>query len=266
MSAVATLPVRRRVNPKVTRGLIGVVVLLVLAELVSRLGIIPENILPPMSRVLADTAALLIDPAFLADVGSTLTAWAIGLGIAIVVAVPLGLILGSFRIAYEASSAVVEFMRPIPSVALIPLAILVFGQNTDMKIALVVYASLWPIFFNTVYGVRDVDPIAKETARTFRLGRIGILARVSLPYAAPLAATGVRISASIALIVTISAELLAGSASGIGAYILRISSGGGETSLVFAGTIVAGLLGVLVNGVLVAIERKIFAWKKEGVA
>jgi NitT/TauT family transport system permease protein len=266
MSAVATLPVRRRVNPKITRGLVGVVVFLVAAEAVSRLGIVPAHILPPMSQVLLDTAGLLVDPTFLADVGATLTAWAIGLGIAIVVAVPLGLILGSFRIAYEASSAVVEFMRPIPSVALIPLAILVFGQNTDMKIALVVYASLWPIFFNTVYGVRDVDPIAKETARTFRLGRIGILARVSLPYAAPLAATGVRISAAIALIVTISAELLAGSASGIGAYILRISSGGGETSLVFAGTIVAGLLGMLVNGVLVAIERKIFAWKKEGVA
>jgi NitT/TauT family transport system permease protein len=266
MSAVATLPTRRRANPKIVRGLTGVVVLLALAEAISRLGIVPAHILPPMSRVLADTATLLVDPVFLGDIGATLTAWGIGLGIATVVAVPLGLVLGSFRIAYEASSAVVEFMRPIPSVALIPLAILVFGQNTDMKIALVVYASLWPIFFNTVYGVRDVDPIAKETARTFRLSRIGILARVSLPYAAPLAATGVRISAAIALIVTISAELLAGSASGIGAYILRISSGGGDTSLVFAGTIVAGLLGVVVNLVLVAVERKIFAWKMEGVA
>ena len=266
MTAVATRPVQRRVSTKVARGLTGVAVLLVLAESASRFGIVPANILPPVSRVLSDTFGLLVDPEFLGDVGSTLTAWAVGLGMAILVAVPLGLVLGSFRIAYEASSAVVEFMRPIPSVALIPLAILVFGQGTDMKIALVVYASLWPIFFNTVYGVRDVDPVAKETARTFRLSRIGVLARVSLPYAAPLAATGVRISAAIALIVTISAELLAGSASGIGAYILRISSGGGDTSLVFAGTIVAGLIGVVVNLVLVAVERKMFAWKKEGVA
>src|SRR5690606_26463328 len=104
----------------------------------------------------------------------------------------------------------------IPSVALIPLAILILGQGTDMKVALVIYASVWPILFNTIYGVRDVDPVAKETARTFRLNRFGVLTRVSLPWAAPFAATGIRISAAIALIVTISAELLAGSASGIG--------------------------------------------------
>lgn len=242
----------------------GIAATLIILETLSRTGVLPATSLPPISVVLTEAFTLLGDAEFLSDIASTMGAWALGLGLAILVAVPLGLLLGSFRIAYQASSAVVELLRPIPSVALIPLAILVFGQGTDMKVALVFYASLWPIFFNTVYGVRDVDPVAKETARTFRMGRLEILGRISLPAAAPFIGTGVRISAAIALIVAISAELLAGSASGIGAFILRTSSGGGDTALVFAGTLIAGLLGVFINGVLVALENRAFAWQKMG--
>lgn len=250
---------------RILRGVIGVVALLVIMEAISLLGFVPESLLPSASQVIAATASLLVDPVFLSDVGATIWAWAAGLSIAATVGIGLGLVLGSFRIANEAASAAIEFLRPVPSVALIPLAILVLGQGAEMKIALTVYAALWPILFNTIYGVRDVDPIAKETARTFRLSQLGILTRVSLPSAAPFAATGIRISASIALIVTISAELLAGSAQGIGAYILRTSSGGGDTALVFGGTVIAGLLGVLVNMLLVGAERLIFRWKTDGV-
>ncbi|PWU55516.1 ABC transporter permease [Micromonospora globispora] len=217
--------------------------------------------LPSAAQVLADTVGLFGNTEFLLDVVATMEAWAIGLAIATAIGVPLGLVLGSLRVAYEVSSVVVEFLRPIPSVALIPLAILLFGQGTEMKASLAIYASVWPIFFNTLYGVRDVNPISKETARTFRLTPFAILRRVALPHAAPFILTGVRISAAIALIVTISAELLAGSSAGIGAYVLRISSGGGSTSMVFAGTVVAGVLGVLVNSVLQAAERRLFPWK-----
>jgi NitT/TauT family transport system permease protein len=270
MTAIAadarpSLPKLGRRGTRVLRGAIGVVVLLAIVEAGSLLGIVPATVLPPASRVLAATASLLVDPVFLGDVWATVLAWAAGLGIAAVVGVSLGLVLGSFRLANEAASAAIEFLRPIPSVALIPVAILVFGQDADMKIALAVYASIWPILFNTIYGVRDVDPIAKETARTFRLSRVEILTRVSLPSAAPFAATGIRISAAIALIVTISAELLAGSADGIGSFILRTSSGGGDTALVFAGTVIAGLLGVLVNVLLEGAERLAFRWKTDGV-
>lgn len=255
---------RWRISPRLRRGIIGVLAVVVVAELASRLGIVDERTLPPISAVLAEAITLPASAEFRGDVLATLTAWSAGLGLAILIAVPLGLVLGSFRFAFEASSAVVEFLRPIPSVALIPLAILIFGQNTDMKIALAVYASIWPIFFNTVYGVRDVEPVAKETAKSFRLGPTATLFRISLPHAAPFIATGVRISAAIALIVTISAELLAGSATGLGAFILRVSSGGGEMVVVFAATIIAGLLGMLINGLLVALERRLFAWKIDG--
>ncbi|MGW5666640.1 ABC transporter permease [Micromonospora sp. NPDC003776] len=252
---------RRWTNRRHVRGAVGVLATLCVLQVLSWSGLIPTTMLPSAAQVLADTVGLFGNSEFLLDVAHTMGAWALGLAIATAIGVPLGLLLGSLRVAYEVSSVVVEFLRPIPSVALIPLAILLFGQGTEMKASLAIYACVWPIFFNTLYGVRDVNPISKETARTFRLTPAAILRRVALPHAAPFILTGVRISAAIALIVTISAELLAGSSAGIGAYVLRISSGGGSTSMVFAGTVVAGVLGVLVNSVLQAAERRLFPWK-----
>lgn len=244
------------------QGLVGVVGLVVLLELASRTGIIPSTVLPAASAVIAELPALLTDAGFLGDVMATLQAAGIGLGIAVLVAVPAGLVLGSFRITYVASQAVIEFLRPIPSIALVPLAVLILGLSLGMRISLVVYASLWPIVFNTIYGVRDIEKITKETAQTFRIPWNEMLIRVVLPAAAPLAFTGIRISASIALIVAISAELLAGTPTGIGSFIMRVSASGGDTAVVLAATVVAGVLGVLVNTVLRLVERRIFRWKE----
>lgn len=259
----STVPTTRRFNLRPLRGAVGVLVLVVILELLSRTNIIPPTLLPPPSVVLADLIDLLASPLFLANVGATLIAWAIGLALASVVGVTAGLVLGSLRIVYEASRALIEFLRPIPAVALVPLAVLVFGQGTEMKVMLVVYAALWPILLNTLYGAREIDPVTRETARTFRLSWWDTLSRVYLPHTAPFAFTGIRISAAIALIVTVSAELLAGTPLGLGSWILQVQTGGGSTSQVFAGTIVAGVLGVLVNATLKVVESVIFAWRRE---
>ena len=128
-----------------------------------------------------------------------------------------------------------------------------------MKLALIVYASVWPILFNAIYGVHDVDPVAKETARSFGFGRVSILIRVSLRSAAPFIYTGIRVAAAVALILAISAELLAGGSQGIGTFIL-IAQQGGERDVVYASTIVAGLLGWLINWGLVLGERRLLGW------
>lgn len=258
-----TAPRRGATLPRYAQGAIGVLVLVAALELMGRTGIIPPSLLPPPSEVVSQLAVLLTTPAFLGDVLATLTGWAIGLSLASVIGVTAGLVLGSSRWAYEASSALIEFLRPIPAVALVPLAILMFGTSTTMKFMLVLYAALWPIMLNTLYGAREIDPVTRETARTFRLTWWETLTKVFLPHAAPFAFTGIRISASIALIVTVSAELLAGTATGIGSFILEVQAGGGSTAQVFAGTIVAGVLGVLVNAALRAVESIIFAWRKE---
>ena len=193
---------------------------------------------------------LLVDPKFLKHVLATLGAWAVGLAVATLISVPLGILIGTSDLAYKMSSPVIEFMRPIPSVALIPLGILLWGQGFPMKVILVAYATTWPILFNTVYGVHDVDPIAVQTARCFGLKQRAIHWRISLPSAAPLIFTGIRISASIGLIVVIGAELLASADSGIGSYILFVSMHGGHMDSVLAGAAIAGILGVLINSCL----------------
>ena len=107
-------------------------------------------------------AELLQNPKFLKNVLATLEAWAAGLVLAALITVPLGILIGTSDTAYKMSSPVIEFMRPIPSVALIPIGILLWGQGFSIKIILVAYATSWPILFNTIYGVHDVDPIAVQ--------------------------------------------------------------------------------------------------------
>ncbi len=244
------------------RGAAGFLAALALWELVSRSGLVSAQDVPPATTVLGETAALLGDGAFLEQLLATLQAWAAGLALAVLVAVPAGVVLGSWPVAYEATRTLIEVLRPIPAVALIPLAILVFGQDLQMKLVLVLYACVWPVLFNTVYGVHDVDPVLKDTARSFGFGRLAVLARISLPSAAPFIATGVRIASAIALVVAISVEFIAGSADGLGTWILQVSSGPDATELVYAGIVVAGLLGFATNGLLGAIEKRaVVAWR-----
>jgi NitT/TauT family transport system permease protein len=255
MRSRTVTPIRRAL-----RGSIGLAVLFALAELVTRLELVDPTYLPPASSVLAATARILADPEFLAHVGATLAAWGLGLSVAAAIAVPLGVVLGSSWRGYLASTAAIEFLRPIPSVALIPLAILLLGRGLDMKVLLVAYASVWPILFNTIYGVREVDPVARDTGRIFGLGRVAILWRISLPAASPFIATGVRVSAAIALILAISAELIAGGTQGLGVWMLANSQTGVPRELLYAGIVVAGLLGLGLNALLAGGERRLFAW------
>jgi NitT/TauT family transport system permease protein len=248
------------------RVVAGVLIFFLAAEVVTRLEIVPPIYLPRASTVLYRMFALLQDPSFLRQVLATLQAWGVGLTLAILISVPLGVLIGTSEPAYKMVSPIIEFMRPIPSVALIPLGILLWGQGFPMKVILVAYATTWPILFNTVYGVHDVDPIAIQTARCFGLRPAAVLRNISLPSAAPFIFTGIRISASIGLIVVVGAELLASADSGIGSYILFVSSSGGQMDSVLAGAAIAGLVGVAINAILARIDRRLFGWRYLGGA
>lgn len=248
------------------RLIVGVFVFFLILELITTLSAIPAVYLPRASTVVMRMLELVTDLNFLKQVAATLEAWALGLALATLISVPIGIVVGTSKTAYEMSSPVIEFMRPIPSVALIPLAILLFGQGFLMKIILVTYAMTWPILVNAIYGVHDVDPVAVETARCFGLKHRNVLWRISLPSAAPLIFTGIRISASIGLIVVIAAELLASTDSGIGSYILFVSSNGGHMDSVLAGAAIAGMVGVLINSLFGVVDRTLFAWRYLGAA
>ncbi|TYK45921.1 ABC transporter permease [Actinomadura decatromicini] len=256
-----TTPPRGLSRPgKWARGAAGVAVLFLASEALGRAGIVDRSFLPPASSVTARAIELFGDSDFLSNVRVTLTAWALGLAIAVAIAVPLGLLLGSVPAVNTAVRAIVEFLRPIPSVALIPLAGLILGSGLNMEVPLIVYACCWPILFNTMYGLHDVDPLAKETLRSFGFNRLQVLIRVSLRSAAPFIATGVRLSASVALILAVGTEILSGFGDGLGMFIAQAGTVPEGTRDVLAGTVWAGCIGLIIDTVLVQAENRAFRW------
>ena len=238
--------------------LAAVAALLVLWELVVEAGIVAETNIPPASAALSELVAQLGDGAFWSAVGATLEGWAAGLGIAIALGVPLGLLIGSSRWAYRALRVPIEFLRPIPSVALIPLAVLIYGQGLQSKVFLAAFASFWPLLIQTIYGVQDVDPVATDTARSFGLGRAERMWRVTVPSAVPYIATGIRISSAVALILAVTAELVIGAA-GLGREI-NVARSGGNLDAMYALIVATGLLGWLLNLATSAGERRVLHW------
>ena len=195
------------------------------------------------------------------ELGATLESYVQGLALAIVGGVVLGIVIGSSRLLLDASAVVIEFLRPIPAVTLIPLAILAFGLGLPMRRFVIAYAAIWPILINTLYGVRGTDRIFRDVARTSGTSRPAELVRVTLPAALPSIATGVRVSASIALLVGVTAEFLRGT-EGIGSYMQRQQLGFALPEL-YAAIVLVGGLGYAINVSLRALERRVLFWAGE---
>jgi NitT/TauT family transport system permease protein len=245
------------------RGLAGIVLLLLGWEAAVRAGAVPAEYLPPPSVVLPQLLAMLTDPAFQLAVVATVLSWAIALTVATGIAVPAGLLLASVPWLRVASRTVVEFLRPIPAVALVPLLVVAVGGGPATKIGLAVFAGLWPILFNTIYAFDEIEPLQVDTARAFGAGRARVLTEVALPSVAPFVLTGVRLSAAIGLAVVISAEMLTGASGGIGQFILAAASGATRMDRVLAGVVVAGALGYVINAGLERLHRRYFDWGAE---
>ncbi|MFI5658526.1 ABC transporter permease [Streptomyces sp. NPDC051684] len=244
-------------------GLLGALLAFGVCEAVSRAGIVRREYLPPASDVLARAVELAGDSVFLDGVGATLRAWVLGLALACAIAVPAGLLLGSVPVLDAAVRAIVEFLRPLPSVALIPLVSLLLGSGTETEVALVTYASVWPILFNTMYGLGESEPLVKDTLRAFGFGRAAVLLRVELVGAAPFIAAGIRISAAVALVVAVATELLSGFGEGLGIFIAQAQQATDGNRDVLAGVVWAGAIGLLINDILVRCERRLFPWTPE---
>jgi ABC-type nitrate/sulfonate/bicarbonate transport system permease component len=172
--------------------------------------------------------------------------------------VGLGLLIGSVPALRAATASTIEFLRPIPSVALIPLAVLLFGTDLRSKLLLVVYASFWQVLVQVLSGTQDVDPVAMDTAHSYRLGRWARVRHVVWPTTLPYAVTGFRLAAAVALVLAITAELIIGSP-GLGKEI-AVAQTSGAVPAMYALVVVAGLLGVGVNLAARALERRVLAW------
>lgn len=240
------------------KGLLGLTVALAIWELLRALDVLPASIVPPIWTIVGAMLSGLASGEILGPLGGTALVWAYGLLATIAVAVPLGLLVGLSRWADAATALLFDVLRPVPAVAFVPVAVVLLGLGATMQVPLIVFAAVWPLLYNTRYGVQNVDPNLIDSGRSVGLSRAAVVRRVVLPSALPAILTGLRLSASIALVVTIVTELVA-SASGLGHYI-SLSQQAGQYADSLAGVLLAGLFGTAINATAVLLERRVLAW------
>ncbi len=239
-------------------GLAGLIAFGGVLELAPRLGVVPRRYAPPSSTILTTLVEQLGRSVFWIALGDTLRTWLIGLAIAMAAGLAAGVVIGSVPVLRSATASTVEFLRPIPSVALIPLAVLLYGSSMTSTLLLVVYASFWQVLVQVLHGVADLDPVARDTARSYRFGRLAQVRYLVWPTALPYTVTGFRLATTVALILAITGELVIGTP-GLGRQI-AVAQTSGAVPIMYALVVVTGLLGVAANLLTRAAERRVLAW------
>ena len=214
---------------------------------------------PPVSQIFAALGQALMTGPVAQHLSITLGRFCAGYLLSAALAVTLGAVLGYSDFLHSLLETVIELLRPMPSVAIIPVAILLLGIGDSMIVAVTVYATLWPILINTIDGVRHVEPTLIDTGHTFGLKRRQILWQIILPGAAPYIVTGLRIGLSIALILVTTAEMVAGS-KGLGFFILDEERGMNSANM-YAGIVLVALLGYLLNRLFLLMEARALRWR-----
>lgn len=184
---------------------------------------------------------------------STMGRFAASYGIAIVLGVGLGVLMGHFAVVNAFLEMPIELLRPIPSPAYMPMAILVLGIGNSTKIVVAVAAAFFPILLNTIAGVRNVNESLRETGQLLSFNGREELRRIILPASLPSILTGLRISLAVSLLVTVVAEMVAAGNSGLGFYILEA----GRTFAIpemYIGVVVIGALGFTLNKLFLVFE------------
>jgi ABC-type nitrate/sulfonate/bicarbonate transport system permease component len=241
-------------------GLLLLVVLLVLWQLTGQFGWVSPLSLPPLSAV-ADTLWDLVRSGEIPfQLAASLWRMFAGYFIGAALGVLFGLLMGSFRPIYHLLEPITEILRPIPSPAYVPIAILFLGIDDEMKIFMIAFAAFFPVLLNTYTGVRSVDPVQLQSAATFGVKGSKLLWQIVLPSAAPFIFTGLRVSLAIALIVMVIAEMVAAS-DGIGYFILAAQRGFQNREM-YAGVVTLALVGYVLNRAFLLLESHLLAWHR----
>lgn len=261
---------RRLSARQVVVSLSGVVGLLLLWLILGLTRVLDPSAIPGLPATATALGHELVSGTFWSALGATLGGWGLGLLIGGIAGLVLGALIGLSSALQTSTAVVVEFMKTVPIIAILPLAILVLGTSLTMKVALVAFGVMWPLLVQTTYGVRAMDPVIRDTATAMGIGRVRRFFVVVLPSASPFIATGVRVAASGALILTIVVELIAGG-SGLGVLISKAAISGVQAlPAMYARIIVAGILGFLMAALLTRLERRLLRWheayRPEGAA
>ncbi|MBI3090734.1 MAG: ABC transporter permease [Candidatus Tectomicrobia bacterium] len=243
-------------------GLLVILFFFALWEFLSRQGIIYTAYFPPVTTIVEAFVreTFLGDRELVTHVGFTLYRAFAGYLFGILIGTSLGTVTGIWRSLYQTLEPTIEILRPMPSVAIIPIAILFMGMGSRLNIFIIAWAATWPIFVNTLDGVRGVDLTLVNTARTFQLPRRAIIRKVMIPSALPYIISGYRISLGTALVVVVVTEMVV-SGSGLGFYIMNTSQSFRIPEM-FAGMLMIAIVGYLLNTLFVRLDNHFMAWHK----
>jgi NitT/TauT family transport system permease protein len=185
----------------------------------------------------------------------------IGFGIAVGVAIPVGFLVGWFKNFEKFVDPGLQALRQLPTLALFPVFILLFGIGEVSKVAIICKACFWPVFLNTVSGVAQLDPLLVKSARSMGVSKFGMFRKVVLPATIPSMFSGLRLSGSTALLILVAAEMM-GANAGLG-YLIFSTESRFEIPSMYAAILAMTLLGIIVNYGLSALEKRASRWKEK---
>lgn len=200
------------------------------------------------------------------DDGATLGAQALatlrraffGFAIALAIALPTGLFIGRFHVLADLVEPLTEFLRPLPPIAVVPLAMMLLGIGDPAKLVVIVYGAAFPILVNTIDAVRVQDPVQTQVARSLRLTAFERMVFIDLPGATPRILSGVRLSISVALLLTVVAEMIL-STDGLGDY-LRQAQTSFSMARVIAGIITIALISLAISSLANRLTKPFVNW------
>ena len=245
-------------------GLVTTLAVLAVWQILPEAGIIDRQFIPTFADAFRRFVVEWGNGAFYGDLGATLYRIIGGFVLAAAIGIPAGLAMGYWVLGYNMFALTVDVIRPLPTTALVPIAALIFGIGNGMHIFVVVLATTVPILLATIDGVRNVDPLLVDTARTLGQSTARIFRTVLLPAAMPSIATGLRVAVAIALIVGISSEMML-SSDGLGrrvVYAQRML----QIPDLYAGVITLAVLGFVLNRGFLAAEHWLIGWHRRSTS
>ncbi|MEH6947071.1 ABC transporter permease [Bacillus sp. JJ634] len=245
---------------KVFKQSIVLVALFLLWEIAPRIGLVDPAFFPTFSSVVISWWNMVISGELFAHFMASITRSVSGFGLALLIAIPLGLMIGWYPLARELLNPVLELFRNTAALALLPVFMLLLGIGETSKIAIVLFACTWPILLNTIAAVGNVDPLLIKSARSMNLSSYQLFLKVILPASVPTIFTGIRMAGTGAILVLIAAEMV-GAKEGLG-YLITYSQYNFQIPEMYAGILTIALLGLLINQGLSMLERKFSKWKQ----
>jgi NitT/TauT family transport system permease protein len=241
---------------------IAVIVFLILWQILPTLGLVNEIFIPTPTTIVFEAYQLTLDGSLPTNILVSLWRALAGFLIALAVALPLGFLLGGFFKNFEkAVNPLLQILGQANPFTLFPLFIVFLGIGEVSKISIIYWVTQWPILFNTITGIKNVDPVLVKLARATGLGKFDVFRKVLIPASLPTVFTGIRMGAVFTFFMLIGAEMI-GATSGLGFMIMQAQMVM-QIPRMWVGIVTVAILGILINYVIVLIEKRMTGWKEE---